>query len=165
MPRTSDYNAAAIGTMILLLPLVGCTSLTDVSNDSRYQFGFRPGQVYRLNSAAELLQFGKNDSDWVLHAPGAESTTAGVVVRGTLPAGSRLRIDRLVHETIAAPVQGESHVLVYATLLDPPWVGRQIEIGWSMCHTVFFQAPDGWPTVAGRPDSAYLAIEDETRKR
>ena len=75
-----------------------------------------------------------------------------------LAAGSGIRIDRLVHTTVSAPVQGESYVEVFVTPTDQPPGCDRIRLGNGLSQAKVFRAPNTWPTILLSPDPEKLSL-------
>jgi hypothetical protein len=137
----------------------GCTSSKDVSKDVRYHRGFVPGQIYVLKVDAAVFRVG--NPECVLDPADESQSQAyrGVPVAQQLPAGSRIHIDKLVHTTVSAPIQGESYVEVFVTPLDQPPGCNRIRLGYGLSQSKVFRAPNTWPTILLSPDPAKLSLD------
>jgi hypothetical protein len=145
----------------ILFAIVGCTSFQDVSNDPRYSIGYAPGQVYRLKANTSIVTYGSNVDTCQLEANNALAALADSkpVIVQKLSAGSHIRIDRLVHQVIRAPIQGESYVQVFVTPLEQACRCKTLQLGNSLSHYKLVNTPDAWPTMVGAPDPAMLTLE------
>lgn len=143
----------------------GCTSSQDVSNDPPYQVGYVPGQVYRLECKAAIIKPNSDPEHCGLDAddPPTISRYSDATVMAILPPGDRIRIDRLLHVTVTAPIQGESYVEVFITPLDHPCSCKSLRLGGSLSGAKVVHTPDGWPTMIESPKAAYLTLEPPSR--
>jgi hypothetical protein len=147
--------------MLAVLLVGGCATSQDVSNDPRYSIGYAPGQVYRLKANTSIITYGSDLDTCRLESDDALASLADLkpVIVQSLPAGSRIRIDRLVREIIRAPIQGESCVEVFATPLERMCRCRTLRLGNSLSRYTVVNSPDSWPTMIGAPDPAKLTLE------
>jgi hypothetical protein len=105
--------------LTLAITLAGCASggisIVDVTNDARFQGGYRAGQVWRLKTDAYLVQWG--DGGLELWTP---SEAAGHPEAIHVPAGSTLHIDRLgyLYNPEHPPIAGGTTEMIwgYGTL-------------------------------------------------
>jgi len=97
------------------------THIVDVSNDPRFQGGYRVGQIYRLRSNGYLVQ-PLPGGDWELWTP-AELAQQPSSTAQFVPAGSTVRIDRLgyLYDDYHPPVAGGQLelLLAYGTVTLP----------------------------------------------
>lgn len=128
--------------------LVGCANpmmRRDVSKEAKYQIGYVPGQIYRLTADASIVRYCTEDGKknvafphpngghvWSLEKPDicflAPTGKYDENSVGTVPAGSRLRIERLEHQTYLILKDYEQYVVAYAQLLDAPYTGRVVTL-------------------------------------
>jgi hypothetical protein len=145
--------------MGLIILTGGCASSKDVSNDVRYHRGYVPGQTYVLKVDAAVFRV--DDAECVLD-PADESRSQayrGVPVVQRLAAGSRIRIDKLVHTTVAAPIQGESYVEVFVTPVDQQPRCKRLTLGSGLSQSKVFRAPNTWPTIILSPNADKLSLD------
>jgi hypothetical protein len=149
-----------VGVLIgLIIATGGCASSKDVSNDVRYHRGYVPGQIYVLRVDAAVFRVGNPEC---ILDPADESRSQayrGVPVVQQLAAGSRIRIDKLVHTTVTAPIQGESYVEVFVTPVDQPAKCNRLRLGSGLSRPHVFRAPNTWPTIILSPDPAKLLFD------
>jgi hypothetical protein len=106
--------------------ITGCANgpyIVDVSNDARFQAGYRPGEVWRLRADGYLV----NSRD-----EGLELSAIGEPDAVRVPAGSTVRIERLgyLFNSEHPPVAGgpTEIVLAYGTLTDPNGEKRDVAV-------------------------------------
>jgi hypothetical protein len=117
--------------VMLAITLAGCASggisIVDVTNDGRFQGGYRAGQVWRLKTDAYLVQWG--DGGLELWTP---SETAGHPEAIHVPARSTLHIDRLgyLFNPEHPPVAGGTTTMIwgYGTLTAPDGRSWQVTV-------------------------------------
>jgi len=155
---TKNHSLSTASLMALVLLTGGCASSKDVSNDVRYHGGYVPGQIYDLKVDAAVYRV--NDAECFLEPRDESRSPAyrGAAVVQELAAGSGIRIDKLVHTTISAPVQGESYVEVFVTPTDQSPGCDRIRLGNGLSRAKVFRAPNTWPTILPTPDPAKLSL-------
>ncbi|HUB26752.1 MAG TPA: hypothetical protein VL992_15105 [Tepidisphaeraceae bacterium] len=102
---------------MILLCLSGCAMgkrIVDVSNDPRFQGGYRVGQTYRLRTSGFLVtpSPGETWELWTAAEEAAEPSSTAVAV----PAGSTVRIVRLgyLYDDYHPPVTGGQLEMLFA---------------------------------------------------
>ena len=149
-----------LGFMLLALLLSGCTSYHDVSRDPRFGGGYEPGHIYRLSSNGALYGFNSDEPcklDLADTRTAAQYSAADLVQ--TLPSGSLFKVERLVHVAISAPIQGESYVQVFVSVVGNPASCKEVVLGNSLSKWTATVAADGTPTMLPSPNPAYVRLE------
>ena len=145
----------------LMLFMSGCITSTDVSRDPRYHIGYTPGQVYVLKSGATVFRDDAGTCTIDLQDKSRTYEGTGMSVMQVLPAGSRIRIDKLLHTIERAPIQGESYIETIVTPLDRTYACKSVRLGNGLSRWTVFQATNGWPTMIGSPDPISLQLEHD----
>ena len=148
--------ACLIGLIVLTS---GCASSKDVSNDVRYHRGYVPGQIYVLKVDAAVFRVGNPECVLDPRDKSRSQAYRGVPIVQELAAGSGIRIDKLVHTTVCAPIQGESYVEVFVTPIGQPAKCHKLTLGSSLSHADVFRAPNTWPTIILSANPAKLSLD------
>ena len=151
--------AACLG----LAMLTGCASSQDVTNDRRYPTAYRAGEIYETRVGAVVRNAGDTCMLYPVDDPPNTAELAEPIVQ-SLPPGTRIRLERLVHTIVRAPIQGESYVEVFVTIVGQSSGCERIRIGNGWSTWAVFTAPNGWPTVIGSPDPGRLTVVPPTVK-
>jgi hypothetical protein len=151
------YGLLAIFSVALL---AGCESSRDVSSEPAFQRGFAVGQTYRLNVPAAIYSFneGQPCELYRLDDPRIARFSSSIVQ--IVPAGSRFRVERLVHVVVNAPVQGESFVRVFVTVLNIAGTCSDSGLVTRLSNRQTTAIAGWWPTVIPLPDSDVMTLED-----
>ena len=149
--------------LVFILILTGCETDRDVSMESQFRRGYIRGQIYRLKSDCGIYNFGSCQPCELYRLNDPMIGRFSSSMTDLIPRGSRFRVDRLVHVTISAPIQGESFVRVFVSVLDHPGACSDVGLVARISdRQVVIIAPGGWPTVIGLPDPDYMVLEEKT---
>jgi hypothetical protein len=145
-----------IPLIVIFFTAVGCTSSTDVSHDPRYYGGYVPGQIYRLTVAGKVYQTAPQTCILAMKSSPSADYPGSTPIFEELPIGTHIKVDKLVHTTVSAPIQGESQVQVFATPIDRTCNCGSIRLDDTFSTWKSVRTPDGWPTMIGFPDPSKL---------
>jgi len=121
-----------LAVFVMILPIilcVGCSSTTNVTDDTRYQGGFKKGQVYKamrplsLNVSNRVEGFGEGNTAAVRR--GAIKEGNRNAYKGIIEKGERLQIVKI--EYLYIPTQYAA-VTPFAKVLDGKFRGEVVDI-------------------------------------
>lgn len=189
MPRNLTQSAVhPLAALVVATLLAGCAYVeerfTDVTQNPKFQIGYRQGEVYRLRSDASLVAQtpngclpGKSEErlelwslDMIAHY---RSQNCEPDVVSIVPAGSLIRVDGLEHNYTFAipPVPGDTQVLrAYGTVVSESTGWNRVRIPddrsakWSRVEdTYVFAYPPDTSLLERLPAEAWPANDDDSQ--
>ena len=154
--------------LLALFSLPGCwasKTTNDVSQDRRYLLGYMPGQVYRLRVPTPVTRYPGGSDDCFLetqeYVQAKHPPDVRFVIVQVLPAGSRIRIDRLEHTRLAVRPIGfyESYVHVFVTSVDHPVDCGSLRLSPNVSGVIWLKEPNGESTSIGTPLPERMELE------
>lgn len=143
------------------LALAGCANVRDISGNQVLPGGYAPGQTYVSNVELAILETGAPIAGFCLdrNRRGISDDHHGQPVLQVLPPGTRIRIDKILHVIVHAPIQGESWTTIVVSTIAARHYTPLLLSGGNSLSSWKIAIMSGWDTAYQEPNPRILTLE------